>query len=171
MSTTKNELKTVSQYFKTLETKFQKRVCNELAWRKSAFQLKQKDTTSLSHVELETIKGIGWELVNDLCRKAKLCCGQLFLFSSQHIHIHLQRLRQFHKRSQRGVCLPGLQPSHRTMGNLRSISELTSAEILCYPQLLKARTEFNQEFIVGSRHISNFETAKLIRRELKKCFV
>lgn len=69
MTSKKNELKAVSQYFKDLEDKFQKRVCKELAWRKSTFQQKQKDHSRFSPIELETIKGIGWELANELRRK------------------------------------------------------------------------------------------------------
>ncbi|WP_126245009.1 hypothetical protein [Chitinophaga rhizosphaerae] len=69
MTNKKNELKAVSQYFKDLDDKFRKRVCKELAWRKSTFQRKQKSPASFSPIELETIKGIGWEMADELRRK------------------------------------------------------------------------------------------------------
>ncbi|MBO9154669.1 hypothetical protein ACFOTA_20815 [Chitinophaga sp. GCM10012297] len=64
-----NELKAVSQHFKDLEDKFRKRVCKELAWRKATFHKKQKNAASFSQIEVETIKGIGWELADELRRK------------------------------------------------------------------------------------------------------
>ncbi len=64
-----NELKAVSQHFKDLEEKFQKRVCKELAWRKATFHKKHKNTARFSQIEVETIKGIGWELADELRRK------------------------------------------------------------------------------------------------------
>lgn len=69
MKNKKNQLKTVSNYFTDLETTFRKRVCKELAWRKSTFHQKRASTSGFSSIELETIKGIGWELANDLRRK------------------------------------------------------------------------------------------------------
>ncbi|WP_119079626.1 hypothetical protein [Chitinophaga alhagiae] len=69
MKKKKNELKTLSQYFTALETTFRKRVCKELAWRKATFHERQKSPAKLSPVERDAIKGIGWELANDLRRK------------------------------------------------------------------------------------------------------
>ncbi|WP_126245886.1 hypothetical protein [Chitinophaga rhizosphaerae] len=69
MTNKKNELKAVSQYFKDLEDKFRKRVCKELAWQKATFHQKQKNHASFSQIEVETFKGIGWELADELRRK------------------------------------------------------------------------------------------------------
>ncbi|WP_343703082.1 hypothetical protein [Chitinophaga sp.] len=69
MKKKKNELKTLSQTFTELETAFRKRVCKELAWRKSTFHKKRESPAKLSPVERDAIKGIGWELANDLRRK------------------------------------------------------------------------------------------------------